>query len=93
MGLEIRAELEKSIVEQNYRQNIGYTVEKVKVCSRGQALYSSYATWRNRVKPAKTSMMEMLISIVEDMRTILRSTDLLRFLLAMTHTEIQYDKI
>ena len=32
-----------------------------------------------------TSKMEVLISIVEDMRTILRSTDLLRFLLAMTH--------
>ena len=30
--LEIRAELEKSIVEQNYRQNIGKTVEIVKVC-------------------------------------------------------------
>ena len=30
--LERRAELEKSIVEQNYRQNIGYTVEIVKVC-------------------------------------------------------------
>ena len=27
--LEIRAELEKSIVEQNYKQNIGYTVEIV----------------------------------------------------------------
>ena len=30
--LERRAKLEKSIVEQNYRQNIGYTVEIVKVC-------------------------------------------------------------
>ena len=40
-----------------------------------------------------TSKMEVLSSIVEDMRTILRSTDLLRFLLAMTHTEIQYDRI
>ena len=30
--LEIRAELEKSIVEQNYRQNIGHTVEIVKAC-------------------------------------------------------------
>ena len=39
------------------------------------------------------SKMEVLISIVEDMRTILRSTDFLRFLLAMTHTEIQYDRI
>ena len=29
--------------------------------------------------------MEVLISIVEDMRTILRSTDFLRSLLAMTH--------
>ena len=32
-----------------------------------------------------TSKMEVFISIVEDMRTILRSTDSLRFLLAMTH--------
>ena len=30
--LEIRAELQKSILEQNYKQNIGYTVEIVKVC-------------------------------------------------------------
>ena len=30
--LEIRAELEKSIVEQNYNQNVGKTVEIVKVC-------------------------------------------------------------
>ena len=30
--LEIRAELEKSIVEQNYNQNIGFSVEIVKVC-------------------------------------------------------------
>ena len=32
MWLERRAELEKSIVEQNYKQNIGKTVEIVKVC-------------------------------------------------------------
>ena len=32
MWLERRAELEKSIVEQNYKQNIGYTVEIAKVC-------------------------------------------------------------
>ena len=30
--LETRAELEKSMVEQNYNQNIGHTVEIVKVC-------------------------------------------------------------
>ena len=30
--LERRAELEKSIVEENYNQNIGNTVELVKVC-------------------------------------------------------------
>ena len=32
MWLERRAELEKSIVDQNYKQNIGKTVEIVKVC-------------------------------------------------------------
>ena len=37
-------------------------------------------------KPAKTSKMEMLISINEDMRTVPeRALYLLRFLLAMTH--------
>ena len=50
---------------------------------------SAYAVLRNRVKPAKHSKRKVLASIGEDMRDLY----LLRFLLAMTHTEIQYDRI
>ena len=58
-------------------QNIGHAVE----LSRYQALYSSYAALRNRVKPAKHSKRKVLASIFEDMRTVLRDTEL------TTHSE------
>ena len=56
----------------NCRQNIGYTVEIVKVCRRGLALYSSYADLRNRVETSQNSKNEVLIPINEDMRTVPR---------------------
>ena len=43
---------------------------------------SAYAVLRNRVKPAKHSKRKVLASIVEDMRTVLRDTEL------TTHSEL-----
>ena len=43
---------------------------------------SAYAVLRNRVKLAKHSKRKVLASIVEDMRTILRDTEL------TTHSEL-----
>ena len=50
---------------------------------------NAYAILRNRIKASKDSKRKVLSSIGEDMRDLY----LLRFLLAMTHTEIQYDRI
>ena len=43
---------------------------------------SAHAALRNRVKPVKHSKRKVLASIVEDMRTILRDTEL------TTHSEL-----
>ena len=48
---------------------------------------SAYDTLTNRVKPAKHSKREVLASIREDMRTVSRNTEHLRFRLETTHTE------
>ena len=90
--LERRAELEKSIVEfefyKNYSQNIGHTVEIVKVVLKRRSAMLVLSL-RNRIETSQHSKRKVLSSIGEDMRDLY----LLRFLLAMTHTEIQYDRI
>ena len=55
--------------------------------------HSAYADLRSRVETSQASKKEMLTSIREDIRAVSRNTEFLRFLLAMTHTEIQYDRI
>ena len=55
--------------------------------------YSAYADLRNRVETSQASKKEVLTSIGEDIRAVSRNTEFLRFLLAMIHTEIQYDRI
>ena len=52
--------------------------------------YTAYADLRNRVETSQASKKEVLTSSGEDKRT---DTEPLRFLLAMIHTEIQYDRI
>ena len=49
--------------------------------------YTTYADLRNRVETAQASKREVLTSIGEDIRAVSRNTELLRFLLATTHTE------
>ena len=51
--------------------------------------HSTYADLRNRVETSQASKREVLTSIGEDMRAVSRNTELLRFLLAMTHTEVR----
>ena len=48
---------------------------------------SAYAVLRNRVKLALHSKREVFASIVENMRTVPRDTELLRFRLETIHTE------
>ena len=55
--------------------------------------YTAYADLRNRVETSQASKKEVLTSSGEDKRTVSRNTEPLRFLLAMIHTEIQYDRI
>ena len=54
--------------------------------------HSVYADWRSHVETSQASKKEVLTSNGEDKRTVSRNTELLRFLLAMIHTEIQYDR-
>ena len=49
--------------------------------------HSVYADLRSRVETSQASKKEMLTSIGEDIRAVSRNTELLRFLLAITHTE------
>ena len=49
--------------------------------------YTTYADLRNRVETSQASKREVLTSIGEDIRAVSRNTELLRFLLATTHTE------
>ena len=48
---------------------------------------SAYAVLSNHVRPAKHSKRKVLASIVENMRTVPRDTELLRFRLEKIHTE------
>ena len=70
------------IVELDATRTTAKTLAMQLKLSRYQALYSSYAALRNRVKPAKHSKRKVLASIVEDMRTVLRDTEL------TTHSEL-----
>ena len=54
--------------------------------------YTAYADLRNRVETSQATKKEVLTSIGEDIRAVSRNTEFLRFLLAMMHTEIQYDR-
>ena len=47
-----------------------------------EKVYSAYADLRSRAEASQ-------VSIGEDMRAVSRNTDILRFLLAMTHTEVR----
>ena len=47
--------------------------------------HSAYADLRSRVETSPASKKEMLTSIGEDIRAVLRKTEFLRFLLAITH--------
>ena len=50
--------------------------------------HSAYADLRNRVETSQASRREVLTSIGEDIRAVSRNTELSRFLLAVTHTEV-----
>ena len=54
--------------------------------------YTAYADLRNRVETSQASKREVFTPIGEDIRAVSRNTVFLRFLLAMIHTEIQYDR-
>ena len=56
---------------------------------------NAYAVLRNRIETSKHSKRKVLSSIVEDIRTVSRNTELLHFRRATkhTHTKIQYDRI
>ena len=90
MWLERRAELEKSIVELNSTRTTAKTLAiqlKSSRCAEEEER-NAYAVLRNRIKVSQDSKRKVLSSIGEDMRDLY----LLRFPLAMTHTEIQYDR-
>ena len=53
--------------------------------------YTAYADLRNRVETSQASKKEVLTSSGEDKRTISRNTELLRFLLAITHRGLESD--
>ena len=91
MWLERRAELEKSIVELNSTRTTAKTLAIQLKSSRyaEDEECNAQAILRNRIKASQDSKRKVLSSIGEDMRDLY----LLRFLLAMTHTEIQYDRI
>ena len=59
---------------------------KLSRCAEDEEV-SAFAVLRNRVKPAKHSKRKVLASIGEDMRTVSRNTELLRFRLEKIHTE------
>ena len=53
--------------------------------------YTTYADLRNRVETSQASEREVLTSIGEDIRAVSRNTELLRFLLAITHRGLESD--
>ena len=82
--LERRAKLEEDIVELDATRTTAKTLAmqlKSSRCAEDEEC-SAYTVLRNRVKPAKHSKRKVLASIVEDMRAVLRDTEL------TTHTEL-----
>ena len=89
MWLDRRAELEKSTAELDAARSTANILAMQLKSSRcaEEDEHSAYADLRNRVETSQASKREMLTSIGEDTRAVSRNTELLRFLLAMTHTE------
>ena len=89
--LDRRAEREKSIAELDAVRITAKTLAMQLKSSRcaEEDEYSACADLRNRVETSQASKREVLTSIGEDMRAVSRNTELLRFLLAMTHTEVR----
>ena len=70
--LEIRAELEKSIVEQKYRQILAIQAKLSRYAQEDKHCIHLMVFGEIVSNPAKTSKMEVLILINEDMRTVPR---------------------
>ena len=91
--MDRRAELEKSTAELDAARSTAKTLAiklKSSRCAEEDE-HSACADLRNRVnlvESSQASRREVLTSIGEDMRAVSRNTELLRFLLAMTHTEV-----
>ena len=87
--LERRAELEKSIVELNSTRTTAKTLAiqlKLSRCAEEEER-NAYTVFRNRIEASQDSQKKVLSSIGEDVRTVSRDTELLRFRRATTHTE------
>ena len=87
--LERRAELEKSIVELNSTRTTAKTWAiqlKLSRCAEEEER-NAYTVFRNRIEASQDSQRKVLSSIGEDVRTVSRDTELLRFRRATTHTE------
>ena len=89
--LERRAELEEdTVVELDAARTTTKTLAMQLKSSRcaEEEERSACAALRNRVGASQASTREVLASIGEDMRAVSRDTELLRFRLATTHTEL-----
>ena len=90
MWLERRAELGGATVELDASRTTAKTLAMQLKSSRcaEEEERSACAALRNRVEASQASKREVLASISEDMRAVSRDTELLRFRLATTHTEL-----
>ena len=89
MWLERRAKLEEDIVELDATRTTAKTLAmqlKSSRCAEEEERNAS-AALRNRVKASHDPKREVLASICEDMRTVPRDTELLRFRLETIHIE------
>ena len=79
--LERRAELEKSVVELSATRTTANTLAMQLKSSRcaEEEKRSACSALRNRVKASQDSKRKVLSSIGEDVRTVSRDTELLRF--------------
>ena len=93
MWLERRTELEKSAAELDAARTTVKILSMQLKSSRfaEEDEHSTYADLRNRVETSQASKREMVTSIGEDIRTISRNAELLRFLLELMHRGLESD--